>query len=174
MHLNFEMWMRQQKLDPRVVQPRVHGRVHNPGMYRIETDEVIGTAARAGGRFTVGRFTVVPYEGNNAGMEAHGIIHGNDGCFHVTVQAFDRLDVADANEHIDFYDQIVPRWVPLWCGHLASNLTLGVQHRRLAEIALPQCGTTARCSICKTILFPRTRFEIIDANGLNNYVCHRE
>lgn len=137
MHLNSDVRVRQQKLDPRVVQPRVHGRVHYPG------------------------------------MEAHGIIHGNDGCFHVTVQSFDRLDVADANEHIDFYDQIVPRWVPMRCGHLASNLTLGVQHNRLAEIALPQTLTTARCSICKTILFPRTRFEIIDANGLNNYVCHR-
>lgn len=173
MHLNFEVRMRQHKLDPRVVQPRVHGRVHYPCMYSVETGKVIGTAVQTSDRFAVGRFTVVPYKGINTGMEAHGIIHGNDYCFHVTVEAFDRIDVADANERIDFYDRIVSRWVPLRCGHLASNLALGVQHDRLNEIAFPQTLTTARCSICKAILFPRTRFEIIDANGLNHYVCHR-
>lgn len=106
-------------------------------------------------------------------MEAIGIIHGNDGCFHVTVAAVDRLDVANVNEEVDFHEQIVPRWVPLRCGHLAYNIALGVQHRQLDEIALSQCGIIARCSICKAVLFPRTRYSIIDANGLNNYVCYR-
>ncbi len=73
-------------------------------------------------------------------------------------------------EHITYYEQHIPRWLPLKCGHFTSNVGAMTMHDKLMETAQPDDQISAVCSLCDHAIFTNVSAKTIDIQGLNNCI----
>jgi hypothetical protein len=89
----------------------------------------------------------------------------------IVVRGVQRSQV-DLRDRIGYYEQTVPRWILLPCGHVASTLEIFKQHIELFDNnGGRRMLVSARCSLCNNVIFQSVQGEIVDANGLSNFIA---